>query len=218
MVLYRSIMNIGAAVCLVWTWGRGRCGRPRMERISRCISLRSWLRSRRWMKLERTSLSVEKFEKAICATREPKQQHRRSVPAAGALATIVSPLRTAVPGRVKRSTGGKNKIKHSEHLPNVTCVRAVAVRALLMATWVWVLLRRWGREGRGSREVKWDKTKYGKIRRVCEWGCSVHIAALSLSARLYLGNKIAWVWTLSTEVLHPLFGRARWKRALTPNN
>lgn len=27
-------------------------------------------------------------------------------------------------------------------------------------------------------------------------GRSMHIAALSLSERLYLGNKIAWVWTL----------------------
>lgn len=64
IVLYRSNMNIGAALCLVRTCGRGRCGSPRMERISRCISLRSWLRSRRWMKLERTSLSMEKLEKA----------------------------------------------------------------------------------------------------------------------------------------------------------
>lgn len=53
-------MNMGAELCLPWRWGRGRCGRPRMERISRCISRRSGPRSRRWMKLECTSLSTVK--------------------------------------------------------------------------------------------------------------------------------------------------------------
>lgn len=53
-------MNMGAELCLPWRCGRGRCGRPRMERISRCISRRSGPRSRRWMKLECTSLSTVK--------------------------------------------------------------------------------------------------------------------------------------------------------------
>uniref|UniRef100_A0A9L0J8R5 Uncharacterized protein n=1 Tax=Equus asinus TaxID=9793 RepID=A0A9L0J8R5_EQUAS len=64
MALYRSSMNMGAELCLPWRWGRGRWGKPKMERISRCISRRSWLRRRRWMKLECTSLSRLKSARA----------------------------------------------------------------------------------------------------------------------------------------------------------
>lgn len=67
MALYRSNINIGAALCFPWWWGRGRCGSPRIDRISRCISLRSWLFSRRWIKLEWNSLSKLKFVKAVLA-------------------------------------------------------------------------------------------------------------------------------------------------------
>lgn len=67
MALYRSNINIGAALCFPWWWGRGRCGSPRIDRISRCISLRSWLFSRRWIKLEWNSLSKLKFVKAVSA-------------------------------------------------------------------------------------------------------------------------------------------------------
>lgn len=67
MALYKSNINIGAALCFPWRWGRGRCGSPRIDRISRCISLRSWLFSRRWMKLEWNSLSKVKFVNAVSA-------------------------------------------------------------------------------------------------------------------------------------------------------
>lgn len=167
-----------------------------MERISRCISLRSWLRSRRWMKLERTSLSAETFENAICAVRQPKQHDRRSVTAAGALVTIVSPLRTTVTERIKCSTGGKNKIKHSEHAPHVTCgARCLGPSAPLHGNLGMGFIEAL-REGRGSRGLKWDKPSMERLGECVSGGCSMHIAALSLSARLYLGNKIAWVWTL----------------------
>lgn len=82
-------MNIGAALRLVCTCGRGRCGSPRMERISRCISLRSWPLSRRWIKLERTSLSTEKLENAtrVASTKVPHD--RRNVIFAKALVNII---------------------------------------------------------------------------------------------------------------------------------
>ncbi|KAG7257039.1 hypothetical protein CRUP_014866 [Coryphaenoides rupestris] len=72
MALYRSSMNMGAAalLCLPWRCGRGRCGRPRIDRISRCISRRSWLLRRRWMKLEWTSLSSTHREKSSTGEEE----------------------------------------------------------------------------------------------------------------------------------------------------
>ncbi len=77
MALYRSSMNIGAALCLPWRCGRGRCGNPRIDRISRCISRRSWLFKRRWMKLEWTSLSRVKFVKTVSArTQYPQTSDR----------------------------------------------------------------------------------------------------------------------------------------------
>lgn len=167
-----------------------------MERISRCISLRSWLRSRRWMKLERTSLFAETFKKAICAVTQPKQHDRRSVTVAGALVTIVSPLRTAVTEGITRPTGSRNKIKHSEHAPHVTCGACrlgpcAPLHGNLGMGFIEAL-----REGRGSWGLKWDRPSMERLGECVSGGCSMHIAALSVSARLYLGNKIAWVWTL----------------------
>lgn len=107
------------------------------------------------------------------------------------------PLRTAAAGRTKRSGSDAQNALHASPV-----VRAVSAQALpFRATWEWVFIEA-QREGRGSRGLKWDKPSMERLGECESWGCAMHIAALSLSARLYLGNKIAWVWTLQTEVIH----------------
>lgn len=167
-----------------------------MERISRCISLRSWLRSRRWMKLERTALSAETFEKGICAVRQPKNQDNRSVTAAGALVTIVSPLRTAATERIKCSSGGRDKNQTLRTCATLYlwCALSRSMRSLHGNLGMGFIVAL--REGRGSRGLRWDKPSMGRLAECVSRGCYIHITVLSLSGRLYLGNKIAWVWTL----------------------
>uniref|UniRef100_A0ABI7WLR7 Uncharacterized protein n=1 Tax=Felis catus TaxID=9685 RepID=A0ABI7WLR7_FELCA len=133
MALYRSSMNMGAELCLPWRWGRGRWGKPKIERISRCISRRSWLRRRRWMKLECTSLSRLKSARAERSRNRGAQSATKLWGAAArSERTCIAPaLRaTRAPGtrhrgprrpRWRRGAGGRPR-------RSVTCCRRVPLR------------------------------------------------------------------------------------------
>uniref|UniRef100_A0A8I3QW40 Uncharacterized protein n=1 Tax=Canis lupus familiaris TaxID=9615 RepID=A0A8I3QW40_CANLF len=133
MALYRSSMNMGAELCLPWRCGRGRWGKPRIERISRCISRRSWLRRRRWMKLECTSLSRLKSARAERSRSRGAQSATklRGAAAQGERTCIAPALRaTRAPGprlraprrpRWRRGAGGRPR-------RSVTCCRRAPLR------------------------------------------------------------------------------------------
>uniref|UniRef100_A0A7N4NW44 Uncharacterized protein n=1 Tax=Sarcophilus harrisii TaxID=9305 RepID=A0A7N4NW44_SARHA len=100
-------MNMGAEFCLPWRWGLGRWGKPRMERISRCISRRSWLRSLLWMKLECTSLSRVKSARMERSRRKMGVHRTRKLGGPGlSHTTCISPASQSSPGRgEKKATG-----------------------------------------------------------------------------------------------------------------